>query len=310
MSCSLFIPDFRRDFEAADRPRLPAVERMVARGVSKHMSPAEFLAPRFGLEPDRLAPAPFMHLGDTGTKDGEYRLCADFVHLAPDRDQLVLLPAAMLDARREELESLAAAFDALYAADGWNLEVTAGGRVYLRAPRPLDLATWEPEAVAGRAVMDYMPTGDDAPLLRQLMNESQMLFHTDPINQAREEAGRPLINSLWLWGGGVLPSGPAAKSPGKVSGESPLLRGLALWAGRKPETVSLQAINDDTLRSLEAGDPVALERDWFAPLLRLLKSGKLKRLELYLGGMGLYAVDRAAARRFWRRPLPLTGVSK
>jgi len=309
MALSIFIPDFRRSFEASGRPRLPALERMAARGSAKRLSPAEFLAPRFGLTAERLTPAPFMYLGDTGTRDGEYRLCADFVHLAPDRDQLVLMPSGLLDARREELEALAAAFDALYGMEGWQLEVTADGRAYLRAPRPLDLATWEPEAVAGGAVLDYMPTGDDAPLLRQLMNESQMLFHTDPVNQAREEASRPLINSLWLWGGGVLPPS-RDKAPSKVMGASPLLRGLALWAGREPAPASLQSVDDDSLLSLEADDLAALERDWFAPLFDLLKSGKLKRLELYLGGMGLYQVDSAAARRFWHRPKPLTGMAE
>lgn len=307
MALSIFIPDFRHRFEAAGRPRLPALERMVARGGAKRLAPAEFLAPRFGLEAGSLAPAPFMYLGDTGTRDGEYRLCADFVHLAPDRDQLVLMPAGLLDATLQELDSLAAGFAALYGGDGWNLEVTAGGRGYLRAPRPLDLATWEPETAAGRAVMDYMPTGEDAPMLRRLVNESQMLFHTDPVNRAREEAGRPLINSLWLWGGGVLPGEPAAKSPARVLGGSPLLRGLALWAGRKPGAATLQAADEDTLLSLEAGDLAALERDWFAPLYKQLKSGRLKRLELYLGGFGLHELDSAAARRFWRRPKPLTG---
>ena len=111
MALSIFIQDFRRDFQRAGHPRLPALERMAARGISKRVSPAEFLAPRFGLEPGELKPAPFMHLGDTGTRDGEYRLCADFVHLAPDRDQLVLMPAALLDVCRHELESLAAALD-------------------------------------------------------------------------------------------------------------------------------------------------------------------------------------------------------
>lgn len=306
MALSIFIPDFRHGFEAAGRPRLPALERLVARGAHKRLQPAEFLAPLFGLDAARFAPAPFMYLGDTGLRDGEYRLCADFVHLAPDRDQLVLMPGALLDARREEWESLAAAFDALYGMEGWNLEVTPSGRAYLRAPRPLDLATWEPEAVAGSAVLDYMPTGADAPAIRQLLNESQMLFHTDPVNQAREEAGRPLINSLWPWGGGVLPGRPATRSPGKVLGESPLLRGLALWAGLKPEAAAPQDVHEDTLLCLEAVDPAALEREWFAPLLARLKRGAVRELDLHLGGIGLYKVDSAAARRFWRRPKSLT----
>lgn len=310
MSCSLFIPDFRRHFEAAGRPRLPALERMAARGASKRMSPAEFLAPRFGLEPGELKPAPFMYLGDTGTRDGEYRLCADFVHLAPDRDQLVLMPATLLDARREEFESLAAGFDALYGMEGWNLEVTPSGRAYLRAPRPLDLATWEPEAVAGSAVLDYMPTGEDASLLRQLMNESQMLFHTDPVNQAREEAGRPLINSLWIWGGGVVPH-KSGVSPERVFSDLPLVRGLAAWADKEAEIPNRNIRWEaGDLFALGSNDPRSLDRDWFGPLLKDLQHGNIKRLHFYLGGLGSFELDTGQSHRFWRRPRPLTGAAE
>src|SRR5579863_7481424 len=88
MPCSVFIPDFKRRFVAAGEPRLPALERMVARATRREApSAAEFLAPLFGLLPQQLVPAPFMHLADSGQGDGAYRLCAAFVHLAADRDQ-------------------------------------------------------------------------------------------------------------------------------------------------------------------------------------------------------------------------------
>lgn len=310
MASTVFIPDFRQRFEAAGRPRLPSLERLVARAVQRPVpAETEFLAPLFGLDPDRLASGPFMHLADGGAADDAYRLCADFVHLAPDRDQLVLMPQPLLQALPEELAALTAAFNSLYGAEGWMLELMASGRAYLRSPRPLDVATSGPQAVAGQAVLEYMPQGEDAVLLKQLMNETQMLFHTHAVNRAREDADRPLINSLWFWGGGALPAGgPAARSPAVV-GDMPLLRGLALWAGNEPQaSIPVRIAGQDLLGSVSM-DLDTLERDWFAPLLAGLKSGSVKEVALYLGDMGLFTLGSGAARRFWRRPRPLTRVT-
>ena len=306
MAFTVFIPDFQRSFEAAGRPRLPALERMVARGVAvKAPAPTEFLAPLFGLEPSQLMPAPFMRLADGGGADGDYRLCAGFVHLAPDRDQLVLMPESLLEATSDEIAALAAAFNALYGAEGWELELAREGRAYLRCPRLLEVVTHEPAVAAGQAVLDYMPTGPDAVRLKQLMNETQMLFHAHGVNSAREDAGRPLINSLWLWGGGVLPKADEVTAPQSIMSELPLVHGLALWAGHTPEPLGIPSDEQETLLALAATDPSALEKAWFAPLFAQLKSGKLKRLRLYLGGFGLLALDVGTARRFWRLPRPL-----
>lgn len=305
MPCSVFIPDLRQRPPATGGARLPALERLVARARRVVApSPADFLAPLFGLQPQALTPAPYMHLADTGKADGRYRLCADFVHLAPDRDQLVFMPQGVLETRSEELAALAAAFNSLYGADGWALELMPQGRAYLCCPRPLEVVTAEPGAIAGQAVLAYMPAGADAPRLKQLMNEVQMLFHTHPVNQAREDTGRPLINSLWLWGGGSLPE-TRARRPRAVVGDLPLLRGLALWSGSEASG----APGEDVLLGSTSMDLTSMEREWFAPLFAALKRGELKGLDLYLGGLGLFTLDSTAARRFWRRPRPLATVS-
>lgn len=306
MTLSIFIPDFERRYAAAGRPRLPALERMLARSRKlESRSSAEFLAPFFGLEPPQLAPAPFMHLADGGDMDEACWFRAGFVHLAPDRDQLVLMPESLLQVTQEETAALTAAFNVMYGAEGWKLEVGSRGRTYLRCPKLLDAATHEPEAIAGQPVLEYMPTGSDAVKLKQLMNEIQMLFHTHAVNAVREEAGQPLINSLWLWGGGVLPKSSAAQAPTKIMSDFPLLQGLALWAGIKADAPAMSAIASDCLVELATDDMTVLERDWFATLLAQLKSGRLQKLSLYLGGFGILEIDSAAARRFWRRARPL-----
>jgi hypothetical protein len=41
---------------------------------------------------------------------------------------------------------------------------------------------------------------------RHAINEAQMVLHAHPVNQARQAAGQPVVNSLWPWGGGRLPA--------------------------------------------------------------------------------------------------------
>ncbi len=307
MACIVFIPEFQRSFASAGEPRLAALERMAARGrVEEAPSQEAFLAPRFGLEPAQLAPAPFMRLADGGGADGAYRLCASFVHLAPDRDQLVLMPGSLLEVTPDEAAALAAAFNALYGAEGWTLELISQGRAYLRCPKPLDVVTHAPAETAGQAVLDHMPTGADSMKLKQLMNETQMLFHAHGVNRAREEAGRPLINSLWFWGGGVLPKASKVRVPSRVASDLPLVRGLSIWAGRTPESLSMPSSDEDLLLALMTSDDLAsMEKNWFGPLFTLLRSSKLHQLTVYLGGMSLIELDSAAPRRFWRRARPL-----
>lgn len=306
MPCSLFIPDFKRCFVATGEPRLPALERLVARAARhKTSSAAEFLAPFFGLSPEQIAPAPFMHLGDSGKSDRAYRLCADFVHLAADRDQLVFMPGSLLEALPEELAGLATTFNSLFGAEGWSLELMPQGRTYLRCPGPLDVITTELDAMSGQPVFDHMPSGSDAARLKQLMNESQMLFHTHPVNRAREEVARPLINSLWLWGGGMLPA-KAGASPMRVFSDLPLVRGLAAWAGKDTGIPNRNVIwEPGDFFALGLNDPRTLNRDWFGPLLQGLQHGNIEHLQLYLGGLGSFELGTAESHRFWRRGKPL-----
>lgn len=291
MPAVLIIPGFLRAHQAGGRPRLPMLERMLGRATAlptRHTLP--YVASLFGLQD--MAVAPFMRLADGGPPDQAYWLRADPVHLAPDRDQLVLTPPAALAASREETRALADAFDATYGAEGWHLEFLHPERGYLKAPRLLDVITHDPEPFVGGPVLAAMPAGPDGQNLKQLMNETQMLFHTHAVNSAREEAGRPAINSLWFWGGGTLPP-PTGKQPERVVGSLPLLRGLAMWAGTPSTDVGNAA-------QVQDGDLESLERDWFGPLFTKVRTGVIRHLDIHLEGLGDFTLSAGGARRFWR----------
>ena len=306
MPASLLVTGFLRAHQAAGRPRLPNLERMLARAERREPRHThDCLAGLFGLDPASVQPGPFTRLADGGRPDGGYWLRADPVHLAPDRDQLVLMPGSVLEVEQAELQALAGAFDAVYGAEGWHLEFLQPGRGYLKAPKTLDVLTHDPDPFVGGPVLEAMPTGFDSRLLKQLMNETQMLFHTHAVNATREEAGRPLINSLWCWGGGRLPA-TTGKAPGRIVTDLPLVRGLATWAGQEAAAPKpgIRGMEGD-LAALAADDLGALDGDCFGPLFAQVKSGDLKELDIHLEGLGDFTLTPGAARRFWRLPGPV-----
>ncbi len=74
-----------------------------------------------------------------------------------------------------------------------------------------NLPTASLERVAGRSVDDWMPRTREAAPLRRLQQEMQMLLYTHPMNDERERAGLPPVNSFWVSGTGVLEGEPAER---------------------------------------------------------------------------------------------------
>jgi len=234
--------------------------------------------------------------------------------------------ARILAIELAEARALVEAFDQTFAADGLRLDPLRLDRWYLRLPSDPELRTHPLLDAIGRDINPLLPHGPAGLRWHALLTEAQMLFHGHPINQAREQRGQPMINGLWLWGGGVCPAGARAPAAGLYAND-PLTRGLARLAGTAvgpvPETAAdwLDAARDeaDSLVVLETtrhdaadGDLAAwadhvaeLEYAWFAFCRRWLQTGKLAALRLYPGNGRVYTLTGAARWRFWRRPRPL-----
>ncbi len=308
MTITLFIPSLSGlHTDSGMQKRYPALETLFTRSqVQSTADVNDELAKLFGL-PTGFGVAPFMRLADTGDRDAGFCFRADPVHLAPDRDQLVMLPLSVLQVQMDEAKALAEIFNRTYAAEGYRLEIPYPERWYLRVPVPLKCVTHEPIVVAGGSVFEYMPDGEDGQRLRQLMNEVQMLFHEQPVNLARESAGRPGINSLWLWGGGRLPEGPIT-GPDTVLTDIPLVTGLArcadsdytAWTGILDKPLE----SEDQLMAIDCSSESALmqiEDQLAVPLLRGLREDQIDALLIYPGNQHCHKITRASLRQFWRR---------
>ena len=165
------------------------------------------------------------------------------------------------------------------------------------------------------------PTGTDGAFVRDCSPSCRCRCTTHPVNRTRERAGRLAVNSLWLWGGGVLDDAASARVRATAGRLPPLrsddavLRGL--WrladadARTLPGTIEAIAAGVIATRAFEdaagVGDATrcaALLRradaEWFQPALAGLKSNAIERVRLAPGG-GIWSLDRRGLKRWWRR---------
>ncbi len=281
----------------------------------------------FGL--DETTPiAPLTCSADTGHVPANYVMRADPVHLRADQSSLRLFESHSFAISQEEADALVASFNDFYAGHDWHLEAPVPARWYLQPDRPPAIATTSPAAVAGEDINPSLPHGESAREWHAMLNEVQMLFHAHDVNLDRERRGLPVINSLWPWGGGVMP-GQATTDVDRVRTHDPLAVALAGLAGIEVEDMpagvdawqnapgeGTTLIVQDDLHWLARYKEIekwldalhALEQTLFAPLAGALAAGRVDSLCLMPCNGQCFTVTRRRLRGFWRRSRPFEQV--
>lgn len=250
-----------------------------------------------------------------------YWLCADPVHLTVDRNELVLQQQSQLQLTLPESLALFAALESHFAPEDLQLMHVDTGRWCVASRRRPHLVTSDLELVEGRDVNDVLPSGQDAAIWQRYITEAQMILHDHPVNAAREDRGEPAVNSVWLWGGGVVPE--AERLFEKMSVNDSLLRAIGELSGAQVSAVSNtgSATGIDfrdtgncfaefpAYRTSDEDNVLArLESNWVVPAWEALRTGKLDKFTLVLrlgGAMVECSCDRKARRRLWKRRRPL-----
>lgn len=103
----------------------------------------------------------------------------------------------------------------------------------LRKPGGLTARCTPPHNITGQPVAPYLPEGEDAGLLRDLMERSVPVLSGHPAGVARRTKGETQATQIWLWGHGRRPALPTFKDTYGFSGALisavDLLRSLALY---------------------------------------------------------------------------------
>ncbi len=305
---------------------LPGLARILSRARSSSLPDRDLesvLLDSFGVQRQRDWPvAPFSWLGDGGAAGARYWLRADPVHLRAERDAVLLVDARHFALEPESANALIHALNAHFESNGLRFFAPDPARWYIAVDRVPEIATSPLRAAAGRNIDLLLPKGADALAWHRWFNEIQMLFHTHVVNEAREAAGQPTVNSVWFWGGGVLPDAVPRVFAG-VWGGDPLARGLALASGvgwtpppKSAEQWLIQASQGEHVLVLSPapnsrGNPLGdLEHNWFTPLLGAIRGRQLSTLSLLVGnGDGALRFDLNAGDlwKFWRRAPVLAG---
>ena len=133
--------------------------------------------------------------------------CLTPVHLHAGSEQISLTDPVAMQLDEATSRSVLDAVQHLFTSEGFSLH-WAAPLVWLAShPQFEGMATASLDRVIGRQLTRWLPDRQSARLIRRLQNEVQMLLYTHPLNDQREAAGLPTINSFWLSGCGSLPAG-------------------------------------------------------------------------------------------------------
>lgn len=111
-----------------------------------------------------------------------------------------------------------------------------------------------PQEVLGQRIDAYLPAGDGAQIVRELMEASRLILSHHPVNQERIDAGLKPANCLWLWGPGKPVELPALKERWPIKGtvispDGPY-RGVGIAAGL--QTVNIEMVGEGDVAWLQS----------------------------------------------------------
>jgi len=323
---SLFWPE-TGDTDFYSGLRLPGLETLLSRGraaASACENESAWMCERFGVQKQIDWPvAPVTFAGDGGEPGAAYWLRADPVHLRVHNDGLILYAPETVDINAGESHDLTEALNRQFEAEGFVFYAPHPQRWYLNVPRAPKIRTVALKQAIGRDVNRLLPDGEERLRWHRIFNEAQMLLHAHPVNAAREDRGAAAANSLWFWGGGLVPVCRSAFD--EIQSEDPLALGLATLAGIRSSALpvgdGLVAGNNacieigyaerEFMRGNISGWRNALEgmeTRWFARIFDWFRAGRIDKAAIATVANGRsheWSITRGSRWQIWKRPQPL-----
>ena len=264
--------------------------------------------------------AAITRLADTQGHSDAWCLRCDPAYIHADMDRAVLMEHGRLGLSMDEVEQLLMIINAHVEQDGWQVEAHSVDRWYVTGTDKKAVTTTPPHSILGQDIKHDLPKGADADYWCAIMNELQMLLHGLPINAERQAQGLLPVNSLWFWGGGVLPDRAHCQFD-TIFDDDMLVKGLAMLAGCEcadPATAWQSIEQDKQKHSLIVLDDLLapqLSGDLFAWLdavkrfeqlvidkvFGLLKQKKLTEVTLLSGDGKQFTLSARQLRLWWKR---------
>lgn len=300
---TLLLPATSR-FAGVALPQVLARALGRADGVRHDVGEDAQLARHFSLLPNRWAHAALTRVVDAGIEDARLSgwLRADPGYIRPDINGARLLATGdSLGIDADDVEALLPALRPLFGDVGFPLDAPTPGRWYLRLPKETKLPAFaSPVQALGDDVFEHIPAAAEARRWRVLASEAQVVLHNHPRNAARAADGKPPINSLWFWGGGVLPDHVASASP-TVYSDDPLLHALAKLGTlvAMPLDAAKQSETDGLFDLRAHRDPRVLVERWLSTAAQAASHGEVGFD--FADGV-VFTLAPGQRWRFWRKP--------
>jgi len=294
---------FRFAAHGSDAPqRSPLLERLLAR-TSQCVALQDWRSDAFRVlsfeAASMPAVAPAALKGVSPEVSGKWVCIATPLDLRAGMTNVTLPANGIVRLRPAESGMLAADFNRVFTGAGVRMAVARGDVLLCVFDRALEVATVDPEAVAGRDVFAFQPAGSDSAVLRRLMSEIEMWLFGHEVNRLRADAALQPVSGLWLWGGGpTIPMLPAVH--GWTSGQDPFFAAFG-EVTQFPSESGSGVVVSTVYPGSDGWD--AMQGRWLSPAVEALKRGRIKRLDLSAGDKRL-SVGADWNLKFWRRKRP------
>lgn len=226
------------------------------------------------------------------------------VNMQLQRDTFSLAPVPPLEI--QDYETLSKLFNDYFKQDNIVFLPSASKQYwFLSLAQPIKASTHLVQTGLQQDAQHFQPDGDDASILRRIMNEAQMLLHEHPINQQRVAEHLPEINSLWISGGGALIKQTSQQSVA-IGGHGTFVKGMSAWLDQ-PILPDLQTVLQSRVEEAVLFYEHNAQLDW-AYLFQQVKRGNIKQLQLYLPDAHLTrhtVLNTLDCWKFWRKPYAL-----
>lgn len=118
-----------------------------------------------------------------------------------------------------------------------------------------------PHDISKRKIKEYLPKGDYADELLDMMKKSYKILSNHPVNKKRVEMGKNPANSIWFWGQGSKPALALFKEKYGLSGTMisavDLLKGIGACAGM--DVVEVEGATGNVETNFEGKAQAALD---------------------------------------------------
>jgi hypothetical protein len=149
-----------------------------------------------------LSIADLTALADNLPRD-RYWLRTDPMSLQIDLVHIYLLGNMHLQLQAEEIQTYQDLLNSYLQDLQIRLITPHPRRWYFALDKAPQIHTQDPQTILGRAIFDYLLTGNERADWLRLFNELQMVLYTSEINKHRAQQGLPSVDALWFWGEGI-----------------------------------------------------------------------------------------------------------